>query len=93
MNVYLSNDDLSEEALSTLGPRDRALVEAAVLIIAAKQTLETYEPLYARMLNAQADLLLEPAKLKKKAQAETIAARLKEEVDDIATEIIKLQEN
>jgi hypothetical protein len=42
----ITNDDITEEALSSLEPKDRAMVEAAVFLIAAQQTLRPFDLLY-----------------------------------------------
>jgi hypothetical protein len=87
MYTSLTNDDLSAESLSTLSPKDRAYVEAAVLIIAAKELIASHEPLYGEMLSVQAHHLLGPLRKKKTEDAAATAARLKSEVDDIAKDI------
>jgi hypothetical protein len=93
MKIELNNDDLSEESLSTLDPGDRAGVEAAVFLIAAKESLQDHHPLYAQALSVQAHMLLEPLLKRKQEQAALVAAKLKEEVDTIAQDILALQEN
>jgi hypothetical protein len=93
MKIELNNNDLSEESLSTLDTIDRARVKAAVFLIAAKESIELHEPLFAKALSVQAHMLLEPLLARKHEQAAAVAAKLKEEVNIIARDILALKEN
>jgi hypothetical protein len=86
----ITNDDITEEALSSLEPKDRAMVEAAVFLIAAQQTLRPFDLLYAQSLSVQADLLLTPLKQKKMDEEAAMKAKIQAEVDEIAKDIQSL---
>jgi hypothetical protein len=89
LNVNITNDDLTDVSLSTFEPRERASIEAAVLLIAAKEVIASYEPLYGEMLSVQAHHLLGPLRKRKHDEALAAQARLKDEVDGIANDIQK----
>ncbi len=90
LNATISNEDLTDVSLSTFEPRDRALIEAAVFLIAAKEVIASHEPLYAEMLSLQAHRLLEPLRERKRQEAEAAEERLKGEVGGIVEDIQKL---
>lgn len=87
LNVKISNEDLTEASLSSFEPRDKALVEAAVFLIAAKEVLAPFEPFYGELLSLQAHRMLEPLRARKQKEAEASAEKVKEEVESITGDI------